>query len=316
MNALILRDDYGPIRVSGYEKSDGHKEFRLVDAALVYDCPYSGETKMLIVNQAVLIPTLHHNLLCPMQLRMNDVHVDETPKFLARDPNELTHAVAVRGNHRDSEVLTIYLSLKGVTSYFPTRKPTQAEYEAAEDEFHLTYQSPQWDPADPYYCRQEDSMLDHQGFVRERPVRPSRSVHGICTLEPMTSCHDDDVVPPLSHVLSSHVMDAKSAHASALSTDSRSAAVSPALLSQRWGIGLAQATRTIKKTTQRGTRSVLHPTLSRRFRTNDRQLRYNRLPIDLYSDTLKAKTKSRRGNLYAQVFCARNGWKRAYPMKA
>ena len=104
-----------------------------------------------------------------MQLRMNDVHVDETPKFLARDPNELTHAVAVRGNHRDSEVLTIHLSLKGVTSYFPTRKPTQAEYEAAEDVFHLTYQSPQWDPADPYYCNLEDSMLDHQGVVRERP---------------------------------------------------------------------------------------------------------------------------------------------------
>lgn len=45
----------------------------------------------------------------------------------------------------------------------------------------------------------------------------------------------------------------------------------PDTLSKRWGISLEAARRTIKCTTQRGVRSVLHPPrLDRRFRTNNR----------------------------------------------
>lgn len=73
-------------------------------------------------------------------------------------------------------------------------------------------------------------------------------------------------------------------------------------------------TRTVKATTQRGIRTVLHPTLLRRFRTNDRQLRYRRLPIDCFTDTLFANTTSRRNHKCAQIFSTLEGWCRAYPM--
>ena len=86
-------------------------------------------------------------------------------------------------------------------------------------------------------------------------------------------------------------------------------------LSRNWGIGLAAAKRTLHATTQRGIRTVLHPTLSRRFRTNDRQLRYRRLPVDMFTDTMFSKTLSRRGNKCAQIFATANGWTRAYPME-
>jgi transposase len=43
-------------------------------------------------------------------------------------------------------------------------------------------------------------------------------------------------------------------------------------------------------------------------------LRYRRLLTDLYSDTLQSSIESTRGNKYAQVFCARNGWARVFPM--
>ena len=61
--------------------------------------------------------------------------------------------------------------------------------------------------------------------------------------------------------------------------------------------------------------------LARRFHTNDRQLRYRRLPYKMYSDTLQASTKDnerswRRKNKYAQVFCTDFGWIWCYPMKA
>ena len=88
----------------------------------------------------------------------------------------------------------------------------------------------------------------------------------------------------------------------------------PQLLAQNRGIDLQTAKRTVNVTTQRGVRTVLHHTPSRRFRTNDRQLRYRRLPIDCFKGTLISNMKSRRNNLYAQVFAMSDGWCRAYPM--
>ena len=74
--------------------------------------------------------------------------------------------------------------------------------------------------------------------------------------------------------------------------------------------------RTIRATTSRGIRSVLDPTISRRYPTNDRQLRYRRLPLEMYLDTMKASIRSRNGNKYAQVYCTRSGWTLAIPMQS
>ena len=39
-------------------------------------------------------------------------------------------------------------------------------------------------------------------------------------------------------------------------------------------------------------------------------LSYRRLSVDLFTDTLITKVKSRRGNLYDEILDASNGWKR------
>ena len=71
----------------------------------------------------------------------------------------------------------------------------------------------------------------------------------------------------------------------------------------------------IARTTQRGLQSVLHPTLTQQYRTNDRQFQYRWLPVDLFTDTLESCIVSHRGNNYAQVLLHRNTWCKAYPMK-
>ena len=71
----------------------------------------------------------------------------------------------------------------------------------------------------------------------------------------------------------------------------------------------------VNATTQREIRTLLHPTLSRRFRTNNRQLCFRRLPINCLTDTLLSETASRRNNMHAQIFATADGWCRAYPMK-
>ena len=85
-------------------------------------------------------------------------------------------------------------------------------------------------------------------------------------------------------------------------------------LDRRWMIPIDHAKRTVKKTSQRGIRKVLHPVSSIRPPTNDIMLRYPRLPYDVFTDTLIAGTVSKHGNKYSQMFGTSFGWTRSYPM--
>jgi hypothetical protein len=69
--------------VTGFDPSQGKvKDLGLVSAALEYDCPTTGDTIILMIHQAVHVPTMDNNLLCPMQMRVNDVELQECPKFM------------------------------------------------------------------------------------------------------------------------------------------------------------------------------------------------------------------------------------------
>jgi hypothetical protein len=92
-DALILLDYDRPVIVEGYDPSLGTKTYATVSGALAYDDPVTGKVYHLVINQAIHIPHLDHHLLCPMQCCINDVIVDNTPKFLASDPTDHTHAL-------------------------------------------------------------------------------------------------------------------------------------------------------------------------------------------------------------------------------
>ena len=77
---------------------------------------------------AYYIPTKENNLLSPIQMRLNDVKICEVPKFLAERPSDATHAITAR-EMGTREPCLIPMSLQGANPYFPTRKPSTAEYE-------------------------------------------------------------------------------------------------------------------------------------------------------------------------------------------
>ena len=60
----------------------------MVSGALAYNDPQTGELILSVVDQAVYLPSMECNLLCPMQVHLNDVAVDEVPKFLAMQLTE------------------------------------------------------------------------------------------------------------------------------------------------------------------------------------------------------------------------------------
>ena len=67
--------------------------------------------------------------MCPMQIRMAEVIMNELPKFLAEEADENTHAIIVDDPLNPNEPLVIRLALKVFTSYFPSRNPRASEYE-------------------------------------------------------------------------------------------------------------------------------------------------------------------------------------------
>jgi hypothetical protein len=102
--------------------------------------PHSVKTVLLIVYQSILSPTLNHDLLSTMQMRLHDVIVNERRKFQSLNPTNLSHSISVRGDNVD-DVLVIPLELHDVVSCFPTFKPTQLEFETC-DRYELMYESP------------------------------------------------------------------------------------------------------------------------------------------------------------------------------
>jgi hypothetical protein len=91
--------------------------------------------------------------------------------------------------------------------------------------------------------------------------------------------------------------------------------IDAATLAKNWGIGIEAAKRTRLVTNQRGIRRMVHPSLTKRYKTNDRQLRYRHLPVTMYTDTMYSTILSRQMNKAAQIFTTDFGFVRAFPMK-
>jgi hypothetical protein len=60
---------------------------------------------------------------------------------------------------------------------------------------------------------------------------------------------------------------------------------------------------------------MIHPILTKRYNTNDRQLRYHHLTVTMFTDTMYSTIPSRQKNKAAQIFCTDFGFVRAFPMK-
>jgi hypothetical protein len=129
-----------------------------------YTIPQAGKTVLLIVHQSIFSPSLNHNLISTMQMRLHDVIVNDTLKLQSLNPTKISHSIIVRGENVE-DVLVIPLELHDVVSCFPTFKPTQLEFETC-DRYELTYESPEYDPSATTFHEQEASMMDSWGNIK------------------------------------------------------------------------------------------------------------------------------------------------------
>jgi len=245
-----------------------------------------------------------------MQCCVNDVIVDEMTKFLAIKPTDQTHALTVPDPDDPLQTLTLPLSLRGVTSLLHVRNVTADDFYNDEiPRIDLTSETLTWDPSTTAYEEQENGMTDHSGaIVRDAAVRrPDLVVSALHS--PTTDLAD------ILHDRNFHQVLLNNVHISSLDTSlnghirtRKTAPIDHLTLASRWMISPEKAKRTVQRTTQRGVRTCLNPTLARRFPTNDRMLRYKRLPHPVFTDTMFAGTASKQGNKCAQAYTTSFGW--------
>ena len=82
VNVTPFSDDFGMM-----------PEVPVFHAAVAYDCPITGNSTILIINNALYIREMEHNILPPIMMRLNKLLVDEFPKFLFSNPTIETHSI-------------------------------------------------------------------------------------------------------------------------------------------------------------------------------------------------------------------------------
>ncbi len=172
-DALIILDYIRPVSVVGYDESFGSNTYQTVSGVVAYDDPQTGRMLHLIINQAIQIPHLDHHLLCPMQCRVNDVIINDLPKFLATDPTDQTHALTLTDPDNPLQLVTLPLILRGVTSLLNVRSTTINEFNSHDYlRLHLTSETLTWDSTTDLYEQQEHAMMDYSGnIIRDAAMR-------------------------------------------------------------------------------------------------------------------------------------------------
>lgn len=144
--------DYEPLRVP------------IVDAAVRYDCPYGGESYILVIRNALHVPAMRNNLLPPFMMREAGIQVNEVPKMQQSNPSVDDHSICF-----PETSFRIPLLLWGTFSYFPTSKPTATLMKESEEVYMLT--PSRWNPHCDSYATNEENMLDWEGNMVEKRDR-------------------------------------------------------------------------------------------------------------------------------------------------
>ena len=313
--ALMIRTHDMKVRVNGFTPALGSKTVDIVDAAIAYECEFTGKVLIMVIRNGLHLKDMRHNLLSPFIMRLAGLEVNEQPKFMTRNPKTKHHLIYFKENN-----LKPPLAIKGIVSSLPTRKPIQEEYLNITTSIELTTPFTEWDPHNPSYGISENCMMDHDGNINSNlniPEDPTAENPAMGTCEVGVISIMTSISPTLEPWSLSSDFEGEF-RICGVSSGENKYPITEKELMERWRIRNEEATATVLATTQRLVRSILEPTLNRRYKTNDRMLRYFRIQTDMFMDTYFASKKlgpSIRGYTCAKLFVTDFGWWKVKPMK-
>ena len=279
-NCTVLHFTGKECDVSPYcDDYDAITNVPIVTAATAWQSPSTGQTYILVFNEALWMgDTMDTSLVNPNQLRHFGVHVQDNPSstsplFIMTEDLEFS----------------MNLSMAGTIVYTDTHTPSSHELATCP---HVQLTSPMpWDPINVTFPRPTlslDEVVDEkrrvstinstlneyksQGNDNEDPqdqfIFDLNSFQRRIASMKTFPTHTKFITP--HHLKRDVNIDPGSSDAPippTFSSSERHSDVDAQTLSERWGIGLATAARTLKKTTQRFIRSAILP-LGRRYQTD------------------------------------------------
>ena len=164
LEAYIISETGKTAVVQPYSPDYDTKEIPIVHAAIQYDCPYTGESYILVVRNALYVQSMKHNLIPPFLIREAGVQVREIPKIHIVDPSTDDHAIYFKeGDFR------IPLKLRGTFSMFHTSKPS-VDTMLNNDKVYILTPS-ECNTHSTHYAENEERMLNWQGEMQETKRR-------------------------------------------------------------------------------------------------------------------------------------------------
>ena len=205
-NCFVFDNVHGrTCEVAPYDPSMGTtKMVPVVDAALAYDCPYTHRSYLLIVRNALYVPTMTNNLIPPFIIREAGTQIKDTPKIHVTNPDESDHAITF-----PDQDLRIPLQLWGIFSFFHTRMPSSEEIAHSEPIF-LTPDSDNWNPHSEHFAQNEDSMLDWEGYIapQKRQKKHTLDLNTAVDMPVWENAVDDTVTAAFDATLDAEDYDA------------------------------------------------------------------------------------------------------------
>ena len=265
-----------------------------------------------------------------MQCRVNDITINDVPKFLIKTPTPNSHSIVAHDINNPLTPLVLPLYIHGVTSWIPVSKPS------IEDRNNMKYQTIEltakqfdWESSDSRFQESEEAMTPYGDQLMGKYNNDNTLI--ISSMNSLTMPSADITGDSnFGNILESKVcvsavnksieklskLEASMTNQQPVKTilTSQRKMVDAPTLTKRWNVTIDRSKNTVLVTTQRCVQHVSNPSIMRRFPTNDRMMRYNRLPHPMFTDTLLAGTVSQRGHKFAQVFATSYGWSRTIPM--
>jgi hypothetical protein len=248
-NCVAIEETHQTVDMSGFSDSlDTLRSVPIMSAAMAYDDPADGTTYILILGQAIYMgDKMQHSLICPNQLRARGLIVEDCLQLLSPRDRPSSHSI-----YEPDEDIRLPLSLKGVTSYFTTRTPTT--YEIKTCKWITLFNEQNWDPHSEEFQEHEENYV---WFVQQgRDFGPEQD-RNLFQVTSRSNIPRMDYSTVMSQV--SHAFDDKYILSIALTITSGRNSFSAENLASAWGIGIDLGGKTLKCTTQKGTRATLHP---------------------------------------------------------
>ena len=158
-NCYILAKTQRHVDVNLFTTEYSPIKAQLVDAVIQYDSPYHGKSYILVIINAIHVPSMMNDLLPPFMLREAGIIVDDKVKIYLSDPSMDDHAIVF-----PETGFMIHLYLWGVFLYFSSVAPTSASLQDGKDVYILAPEMS--NPHSEIYSTNKESMIDWEGNMR------------------------------------------------------------------------------------------------------------------------------------------------------